>query len=124
MSQKIHAVQPRDSIPERSRERHRRPAKIHDFTKLIEGKRKKRKPAYCCRQDGQYLFYHGKENALYGETEAGKDMLLCETVAQCLEWSDAKVAWIDFEEGDEIEVGSSATRWVFVSNCSCRQGLV
>ena len=34
-------------------------------------------------------------------------MLLCETVAQCLEWGDAKVAWIDFEEGDEIEVGSS-----------------
>jgi hypothetical protein len=53
-----------------------------------------------------YLFYHGKENAIYGETEAGKDMLLCETVAQCLEWGDAKVAWIDFEEGDEIEVGS------------------
>jgi hypothetical protein len=105
MSQKIHAVQPRDSIGERSRERHRRPAKIHNFTMLVQGRRKKRKPAYCRRADGHYLFYHGKENALYGETEAGKDMLLCETVAQCLEWGDAKVAWIDFEEGDEIDVG-------------------
>jgi hypothetical protein len=106
MSQKIHAVQPRDSIGERARERHRRPAKILDFTQLVQGRRKRRKPAYCRRADGQYLFYHGKENALYGETEAGKDMLLCETVAQCLEWGDAKVAWIDFEEGDEIDVGT------------------
>jgi hypothetical protein len=106
MSQKIHAVQPQNSIGERARERHRRPAKIHDFTKLVEGKRRKRKPAYCRRADGKYLFYHGKENALYGETEAGKDMLLCETVAQCLEWGDAKVSWIDFEEGDEIDIGS------------------
>jgi hypothetical protein len=107
MSQKIHAVQPRDSIAERSRERHSRPVKIYDFTRLIEGKRRKRKPAYCRRKnDNTCLFYHGKENAIYGETEAGKDMLLCETVAQCLEWGDAKVAWIDFEEGDEIEVGS------------------
>lgn len=106
MSQKIHAVQPRDSIGERARERHRRPAKIHDFTRLIAGKRRKRKPAYCRRMDEKYLFYHGKENAVYGETEAGKDMLLCETVAQCLEWDDAKVAWIDFEEDDEIDIGS------------------
>jgi hypothetical protein len=106
MTTKIHAVQPRDSAAEQSRERHRRPAKVYDFTKLVEGKRKKRKPAYCRRDDGQHLFYHGKENALYGETEAGKDMLLCETVAQCLEWGDAKVSWIDFEEGDEIDVGT------------------
>ncbi len=106
MVQKIHAVQPQNSIGERARERHRKPAKIHDFTRLVQGRRKKRKPAYCRRADGRYLFYHGKENALYGETEAGKDMLLCETVAQCLEWGDAKIAWIDFEEGDEIDVGT------------------
>lgn len=106
MSQKIRAVQPRDSIIEQTRQRQRRPAKIHDFTKLVDGRRKRRKPAYCRRRDGQHLFYHGKENAVYGETEAGKDMLLCETVAQCLEWGDAKVAWIDFEEGDEIDVGT------------------
>ena len=106
MSQKIHAVQPRDSIPERSRERHRRPAKIHDFTKLIEGKRKKRKRALAVNRMDNVCSIAARKDALYGETEAGKDMLLCETVATICRVGDAKVAWIDFEEGDEIEVGS------------------
>ena len=34
-----------------------------------------------------------------------------------LEWSDAKVAWIDFEEGDEIEVwGLRYGAWVFITH--------
>lgn len=106
MAQKIRAVQPRSSFVEQARERNRKPAQIHDFTKLVQGRRRKRKPAYCMRRDEKYMFYHGKENAIYGETEAGKDMLLCETVVQCLEWGRAKVAWIDFEEGDEIDIGT------------------
>jgi hypothetical protein len=50
------------------------------------------------------LFYHGKENAVYGETEAGKDMLLAELTRQSAEFW-AHVAWIDFEEGTEVDAG-------------------
>jgi hypothetical protein len=70
----------------------------------VNGHRNRQKPAYCLRKDGQYLFYHGKENVIYGETESGKDMMLAETVAQCME-SWIAVSWIDFEEGDEIDCG-------------------
>lgn len=102
--QRLRPVRDRDSIIERAKQRNRKPAVLYDFTKLVQGKRRRRKAVYCRRADGQYLFYHGKENAIYGETEAGKDMLLAETVAQCLEmW--VPVAWIDFEEGDEIDIG-------------------
>ena len=103
--QRMRAVRPSSDFANQARERNRKPAKLWNFNKLVDGKRKRRKPAYCRRADGTYLFYHGKENAIYGETEAGKDMLLAETVAQCLE-SWVSVAWIDFEEGDEIDCGS------------------
>jgi hypothetical protein len=75
------------------------------------------------RSDENYLFYHGKENAIYGETESGKDMLLCETVAQCLEWGRGTVAWIDFEEGDEIEVGSRLLQMGVQSDTLCDQDM-
>jgi hypothetical protein len=123
MAQKMRAVQPRSSFGERAKERNRKPAQIHDFTRLVEGRRKRRKPAYCRRTDPQYLFYHGKENAIYGETESGKDMLLCETVAQCLEWGDATVAWIDFEEGDEIDTGSRLLQMGVSPDTLCDQDM-
>jgi hypothetical protein len=55
------------------------------------------------REDKQFMFYAGKENAIYGETESGKDMLLAETAAQAIEFEQS-VCWIDFEEGDEIDI--------------------
>ena len=80
MSQKIHAVQPRDSIPERSREASsRRPAKIRDFASAIEGKRKKRKARLRVNEDGQYRRPIMARRVVIrrGETKASKDMLLC-----------------------------------------------
>jgi hypothetical protein len=105
MSNRAEPFQPRNSITEQAKLRKRKPAKIWDFTDLVDGKRKKRRPAYFRRSDGQYLFYHGKENAIYGETEAGKDMILAELVIQSVD-QEMSVAWIDFEEGDEIDCGS------------------
>jgi hypothetical protein len=98
-------IRPADDTLNQARARNRRPAKWHDFTALIAGERKRAIPAYCLRADGQALFYKGKENVLFGETECGKDMLLCLTVKQLLEASGT-VDWIDFEEGDELEIGN------------------
>jgi hypothetical protein len=101
---RMRPVRSRDDIIEKAKQRRRKPAKLWDMTGVMDGVRKREPPEYCRRADGMHLFYHGKENAIYGETEAGKDMLLAETVAQSLDWG-VSVSWIDFEEGTEIDVG-------------------
>jgi hypothetical protein len=73
--------------------------------KAFDGLRRREEPVFGMREDGQFMFYEGKENAIYGETEAGKDMLLVETVSQALDFGSS-VCWIDFEEGDEIDIAS------------------
>jgi hypothetical protein len=83
-------------------------AQWHDFGALIAGERKRTIPTLCARADGKALYYLGKENTAYGETETGKDMLLVMTVAECLEKDEDErlsVMWVDFEEGDELDVG-------------------
>ena len=102
---KMRAIQAEDSIIERAKQRRRKPAKLHKMGPAFDGKKKRKEPVFGMREDGQFLFYEGKENTIYGETESGKDMLLAETVAQALEFGSS-VAWIDFEEGDEIDVAN------------------
>lgn len=102
---KIHAIQSEDSIIERAKRRRRKPAKLWPMDKAFDGLRRREEPTFGMREDGQFMFYEGKENAIYGATEAGKDMLLVETVSQALDFGSS-VCWIDFEEGDEIDVAS------------------
>jgi len=102
---KMRAIQAEDSIIERARQRRRKTAKLHDMGKAFDGLKKRPEPEFCKREDGTFMFYEGKENAIYGETEAGKDMLLAETVAQALEFGQS-VCWLDFEEGDEIDIAN------------------
>jgi hypothetical protein len=102
---KMHAVQAEDSIIERAKRRRRKPAKLHSMQAAFDGKKKREEPVFGMREDKQFMFYAGKENAIYGATEAGKDMLLAETVSQALDFGHS-VCWIDFEEGDEIDIAS------------------
>jgi hypothetical protein len=105
MRQRAHAVRPKDSTVEQARARNRKPGKWYDFDDLIDGKRQREGSRYFRRGDGQFMFYHGKENAIYGETEAGKDMMLAELACQAIE-DEVSVCWIDFEESDEIDAGN------------------
>jgi hypothetical protein len=102
---KMSAIQSEDSIIERAKRRRRKPAKLLSMDDAFDGKKKREEPVFGMREDGQFMFYAGKENAIYGATEAGKDMLLVETVAQTLDFGQS-VCWIDFEEGDEIDIAS------------------
>jgi hypothetical protein len=118
----MRAVRPENSIIEQARLRRRKPAKLYDFNALFDRRRTREPPQYCRRADDVCLFYHGKENAIYGETEAGKDMLLAETVLQAME--DSKIiAWIDFEEGDEIDTGSRLLQMGVSPDTLCDQDM-
>lgn len=77
----------------------------HNFAALVAGNRKRAVPVIFPRADGQALFYRGKEHTIYGETESGKDMLLVALAKWCIE-NGLSVMWTDFEEGDELEIGS------------------
>jgi hypothetical protein len=114
----IRPVRSRNDIIEQARLRKRKPAKLYDMSDVMDGLRKREPPEYCRRADGMHLFYHGKENAIYGETESGKDMLLAETVVQALDWG-VSVAWIDFEEGNEIDVGERLKEMGVERNTVC-----
>jgi hypothetical protein len=81
------------------------PTKPFDFGPVAAGNARRKKPVFCRREDRKAMFYRGKENAIYGETESGKDMLLAETVFQALD-DDFSVYWIEFEEGDGIDLGN------------------
>jgi len=98
------SYRPKGSAIEQAKARQRQRGIWWDFRDLVDGKRQRTKPGYFRRADGQYLFYHGKENAIVGETEAGKDMILAELTAQCID-DGLRVCWVDFEEGDEIDCG-------------------
>jgi Bifunctional DNA primase/polymerase, N-terminal len=76
-----------------------------DFSALAKGTWERAQPVYGRRADGQAMFYPGKEHAIYGETESGKDMWLVSVVKGCLE-QGYSVIWIDFEEGDGVDIGS------------------
>jgi hypothetical protein len=102
---KMHAVQSEDSIIERAKQRRRKPAKLHSMGDAFDGKKLREEPVFGMREDKQFMFYAGKENAIYGATEAGKDMLLAEIVSQALDFEQS-VCWIDFEEGDEIDIAN------------------
>jgi hypothetical protein len=118
----LRPVQASDSIIEQARRRRRKAAKLYNFNDLFDGKREREHPQYGRRDDGTMLFYPGKENALYGETEAGKDMLLAMTVMDCLEeWKP--VAWIDFEEGNEIDTGQRLMEMGAPRDAVCDQDL-
>jgi hypothetical protein len=77
------------------------PVRATNFKKLGV----KKPPAYLERTDGVCLFYAGKDHAVYGQTESGKDMLLVALVKEILGLG-GRVAWIDFEESDGQETGS------------------
>lgn len=87
------------------RQRQNGGARWHDFAALAAGKRKRAEATIFPRADGQCLFYAGKEHNIYGEAESGKDMLLVAIARWCLE-NGLSVMWTDFEEGDELEIGS------------------
>jgi hypothetical protein len=78
------------------------PVKATNFKKIGA----KKPPAYLERTDGVCLFYAGKDHAVYGQTESGKDMLLVALVKDILGLGENRVAWIDFEESDGKETGS------------------
>ena len=119
---RMHAVQAEDSIIERARQRRRKPAKIHKMDDAFDGIKKREEPTFGMREDGQFMFYEGKENAIYGATESGKDMLLAESVAQAIEFGHS-VCWIDFEEDDEIDIASRLSEMGASRDAVCDQSL-
>lgn len=95
----------------RERTGHARPGgRWHDFGALVSGEVARAAPTVCARSDGVSLFYlGGKEHNIYGETETGKDMLLDFAIIDCLDRPEDNrysVMEIDFEEGDQVDVGS------------------
>jgi hypothetical protein len=119
---KMHAVQPEDSIIERSKQRRRKPAKLWKMDAAFDGKKQREEPVFGMREDKQFMFYAGKENAIYGATEAGKDMLLAEIVSQALDFGQS-VCWIDFEEGDEIDIANRLREMGASRDAVCDQWL-
>lgn len=79
-----------------------RPLRRGDFAGVAD--RRRVEPAYFHRADGQGLLYPGKDSYLYAETESGKSWLTVLGVSQCIE-AGVPVLMVDFEEGDELEVG-------------------
>ena len=117
---RMYSVQSEDSVRERARQRRRKPARLHSMDAAFDGLKKREEPTFGMREDGQFMFYEGKENAIYGATESGKDMLLTETVSQALDFGSS-VCWIDFEEGDEIDVASRLREMGADRNAVCDQ---
>jgi hypothetical protein len=95
----MHAIQPEDSIIERAKRRRRKPAKLWPMGPAFDGKRQPKEPVFGMREDGQFLFYEGKENTLYGETESEGHATADDSARPEF---GSSVARIDFEEGDEI----------------------
>lgn len=119
---KMRAIQAEDSIIERAKRRRRKPAKLHAMGPAFDGLKKREEPVFGMREDRQFMFYAGKENAIYGATEAGKDMLLTETVAQALDFGSS-VCWIDFEEDNEIDIASRLSEMGADRDTVCDQDL-
>ena len=79
------------------------PLRRGDFTDL--SKRERAQPQYLQRQDGVALLYPGKDSYLYAETESGKSWIVALTIVQCVT-SGVPIMVVDFEEGDELELGT------------------
>lgn len=57
-------------------------------------------PAFCMRVDGPTLFYPGKLNVLFGQSEAGKSWLALECIRQVVE-AGGRAAYADLEDSPE-----------------------